>query len=187
MDCYNTDAHVNSDPNQQLLDGVWAVQQCVIKNQRELPFHTRLPILVSSSNIVQHQKNLEKNKRNFHLKTGFEWDQSQMSSELWALLDNGKLLELAEDIVYEHSYEPSPRFSVFTGYSKDFMNYQDNEEVRPKSPAKDTVDGKGKSGRGQKSTGPEADEADLEPECGPQVAQLIDLPVPWRAPVARMI
>ena len=56
-----------------------------------------------------------------------------MSSELWALLDNGKLLELAEDIVYEHSYEPSPRFSVFTGYSKDFMNYQDNEEVRPKS------------------------------------------------------
>ena len=76
---------------------------------------------------------------------------------------------------------------VDTGYSKDFMNYQDNEEVPPKRPAKDTVDGKGKSGRGQKSTGPEADEADLEPECGPQVARLIDLPVPWRAPVARMI
>ena len=119
MDRYNTDAHVNSDPNQQLLDGVWAVQQCVIKNQRELPFHTRLPILVSSSNIVQHQKNLEKNKRNFHLKTGFVWDQSQMSSELWALLDNGKLLELAEDIVHEHSYEPSPRFGAFTDWKNE--------------------------------------------------------------------
>ncbi|PVH82954.1 hypothetical protein DL98DRAFT_513632 [Cadophora sp. DSE1049] len=113
MNRYNMEAHVNCDPNQKLHNEVWAVQQCVIKNQRELPFHTRLPIPMSSSNIVQHQNNIEKNKRNFRLKTGFEWDPSNMSLKLWALLDHGKLLELAEDIVYEHSYEPTPRFGMF--------------------------------------------------------------------------
>ena len=57
------------------------------------------------------------------------------------------------------------------------MNYQDNKEVRLKRPAKDTAHGKGKRGREQKETGPEADEPDTEPECGPEVAPLIDLPV----------
>ncbi|KAH7413317.1 hypothetical protein BKA64DRAFT_351771 [Cadophora sp. MPI-SDFR-AT-0126] len=118
MNRYNTEAHVNGDPNQKLLDNVWAVQQCVVNNKRELPIHTRLPIPISSSNVVQHKKNLQKNKRNFRLKTTFEWDPSKMSSELWALLDNGKLLELAEDIVYEYSYEPTPRFGMFNVWKK---------------------------------------------------------------------
>ncbi|KAK0122319.1 hypothetical protein ONS95_010561 [Cadophora gregata] len=115
---YNSEAHVNGDPNQRLLDEIWAVQQCNIKSQRELPIHTELPIPMSSSDITQHQKNLEKNKRNFYLKTGFAWDPSEMSPELWHLLDNGKLLELAEDVVYEHSFEPTPRFGMFKAWPK---------------------------------------------------------------------
>ena len=118
MNRYNLEAHVNNDPNQRLLDEVWAVQQCVVKNQRELPLHTKLLIPTSPLDNSRHQNNIEKNRRQFRLKTGFEWDPSKMSPELWALLDEGKLLELAEDIVYEHSYEPTPRFGMFGVWRK---------------------------------------------------------------------
>ena len=47
--------------------------------------------------------------------------------------------------------------------------------------AKEIVNGRGKRGRKRKSAAQEAD----EPE--PEVARIIDVPVPWRAPVARMI
>lgn len=46
---------------------------------------------------------------------------------------------------------------------------------------KDAIKGKGKRGRKRKSAALEAD----EPE--PEVARLMYTPVPWRAPIARMI
>jgi len=47
--------------------------------------------------------------------------------------------------------------------------------------AKEAINGRGKRGRKRKSAAQEAE----EPE--PEVARMIDAPVPWRAPVARMI
>jgi len=47
--------------------------------------------------------------------------------------------------------------------------------------AKEAINGRGKRGRKRKSAAQEAD----EPE--PEAALIIDAPVPWRAPVARMI
>jgi hypothetical protein len=44
---------------------------------------------------------------------------------------------------------------------------------------------KGKRGQKRKSAAVEADEPEPEPE--PEVARLMYTPVPWRAPVARMI
>jgi hypothetical protein len=52
--------------------------------------------------------------------------------------------------------------------------------------AKEAINGRGKCGRKRKSVAQEADEPEAdEPE--PEVARIIDVPVPWRAPVARMI
>ena len=45
--------------------------------------------------------------------------------------------------------------------------------------AKEAINGRGKRGRKRKSAAQEADE--------PEVALMIDAPVPWRAPIARMI
>ena len=47
--------------------------------------------------------------------------------------------------------------------------------------AKEAINGRGKRGRKRKSAAQEAD----EPK--PEVARIIDAPVPWRAPVAQMI
>ncbi|KAH7418673.1 hypothetical protein BKA64DRAFT_563470, partial [Cadophora sp. MPI-SDFR-AT-0126] len=49
--------------------------------------------------------------------------------------------------------------------------------------AKEVIKGGGQRGRKGKSATQQAD----EPEPEPEVAQMIDAPVPWRAPVARMI
>jgi len=59
--------------------------------------------------------------------------------------------------------------------------------------AKEAINGRGKRGRKQKGAAPEADEPEpesepeSEPEAEPEVAQVIEAPKPWRAPVARMI
>jgi hypothetical protein len=47
--------------------------------------------------------------------------------------------------------------------------------------AEEVINGRGKRGQKRMSAAPEID----EPE--PEVARMIDAPVPWRAPVARMI
>ncbi|KAG4442241.1 hypothetical protein IFR05_002290 [Cadophora sp. M221] len=115
---FRKEAHVNGDPSQPLIDEVWAVQQCVINSQRVLPIHPRLPKTITSSSLVQHQKNIQKNQNIFRLKTLFEWDPSKISPELWALLDYGRLLDLAEDTFYDHSYEPTARFGMFGVWKK---------------------------------------------------------------------
>jgi hypothetical protein len=70
------------------------------------------------------------------------------------------------------------------------MSYEDLEEARAKSAAKDAAEakGKGKRGRKRKSPAPEADA--LEPKA--KVARMSEAPEPARvpgqvAPVARMI
>jgi hypothetical protein len=50
---------------------------------------------------------------------------------------------------------------------------------------KEAINGRGKRGRKRKIAAQEADEP--EPVPVPEVARMIDVPVPWRAPVARMI
>ncbi|KAH8748016.1 hypothetical protein BGZ57DRAFT_776840, partial [Hyaloscypha finlandica] len=50
---------------------------------------------------------------------------------------------------------------------------------------KEAINGRGKRGRKRESAAPEADEHEPEPE--PEVARMIEAPVLWRAPVARMI
>ncbi|KAG4426975.1 hypothetical protein IFR05_017542, partial [Cadophora sp. M221] len=107
---FRREAHVNGDPSQPLIDEVWAVQQCVINSQRVLPAHPRLPETITSSSLTQHQKNIQKNQNIFRLKTLSEWDPLKISPELWALLDYERLLDLAEDTFYDHSYEPTARF-----------------------------------------------------------------------------
>jgi hypothetical protein len=92
------------------------------------------------------------------------------------------------------------------------MSYADLQEARVKRAEKDAAKeakGKGKRGWKRKSAMPEADEAEAdeatadkgkrgrkcksaaveadEPEPEPEVARLMYTPVPWRAPVARMI
>jgi hypothetical protein len=62
------------------------------------------------------------------------------------------------------------------------MSYEDIEEARATRAAKDAMKGKGKRSRKRKSTTLDAD----EPETEQEVAQTIDVPEPWRAPVARM-
>jgi hypothetical protein len=52
--------------------------------------------------------------------------------------------------------------------------------------AKEAINGKGKRGRKRKSAALEADDLELELELELEVAHMIDAPVPWRAPVARM-
>ncbi len=52
---------------------------------------------------------------------------------------------------------------------------------------KEAINGRGKRGRKRESAAPEADEHEHEPEPEPEVTRMTDAPVPWRAPVARMI
>ncbi|KAH7370749.1 hypothetical protein BKA65DRAFT_23864 [Rhexocercosporidium sp. MPI-PUGE-AT-0058] len=115
---FRREAHFNDDISKPLVDEIWAVQQCVIKNHRTLPIHSRLPNTITSSNVLQHQKNIQINQNNFRSKTLFEWDPSKISPELWALLDYGRFLDLAEDISYNHFYEPTPRFGMFKVWKK---------------------------------------------------------------------
>jgi hypothetical protein len=61
------------------------------------------------------------------------------------------------------------------------MSFKDIEVARAARAAKEVIKGKGKRGRKRKSAAWQAD----EPE--PEVARMIDAPVPWMAPVARMI
>ena len=70
--------------------------------------------------------------------------------------------------------------SVVLGKAK-VMSFRDIEVARATRAAKEVIKGKGKRGRKRKSATLEAD----EPE--PEVARLMYTPVPWRAPVARMI
>ena len=70
---------------------------------------------------------------------------------------------------------------VILGKAK-VMSYEDIEEARAKRAAKE-VKGKEKRGEKRKSAALEAD----EPEPEPKVVRMIEAPVPWRAPVARMI
>jgi hypothetical protein len=69
--------------------------------------------------------------------------------------------------------------SIVLGKAK-VMSYEDIEEARIKRTAKEAIKGKGKRGRKRKSAALEAG----EPE--PEVARMIEVPKPWRAPVARM-
>ena len=61
------------------------------------------------------------------------------------------------------------------------MSFEDIEVARAARTAKEVIKGRGKRGQKRKSTVQEVD----EPE--PEVALIIDAPVRWRAPVARMI
>ena len=61
------------------------------------------------------------------------------------------------------------------------MSFEDIEGARAARAAKEVIKGKGKRGRKRKSAAQVADEPELE------VALTIDVLVPWRAPVARMI
>ncbi|KAG4427268.1 hypothetical protein IFR05_017249, partial [Cadophora sp. M221] len=63
-------------------------------------------------------KNIQKNQNIFRLKTLFEGDLSKISPELWALLDYGRLLDLAKDTFYDYSYEPTARFGMFGVWKK---------------------------------------------------------------------
>ncbi|KIM93070.1 hypothetical protein OIDMADRAFT_138438, partial [Oidiodendron maius Zn] len=74
--------------------------------------------------------------------------------------------------------------SIVVGKAK-VMSFEDIEVARAARAAKDVIKGKGKRGRKRKSAAQEADEPEPEPE--PEVAQIVKAPVPWRAPVARMI
>jgi hypothetical protein len=70
--------------------------------------------------------------------------------------------------------------SIVLGKAK-VMSFEDIEVARAAHTAKEVIKGKGKRGRKRKS-------AALEPEePEPEVARMIDAPVPWRALVARMI
>jgi hypothetical protein len=70
--------------------------------------------------------------------------------------------------------------SIVLGKAK-VMSFEDIEVARAARAAKEVIKGKGKRGRKRKSAALEADEPEAE------VARMIDAPVPWRAPVARMI
>jgi septum formation inhibitor MinC len=100
--------------------------------------------------------------------------------------------------------------SIVLGKAK-VMSFEDIEVARTARATKEVIKGKGKRGRKRKSAAIEADEPETEPEPEvaraakgkrgrkrkstaqeadepePEVALIIDAPVPWRAPVARMI
>jgi hypothetical protein len=68
------------------------------------------------------------------------------------------------------------------------ISFEDIEVARAACAAKEVIKGKGKRGRKRKSTALEAEESEAdEPEPEPEVARMIDAPVLWRAPAARMI
>jgi hypothetical protein len=59
-------------------------------------------------------------------------------------------------------------------------------EVEMARAAKEAIKGRGKRGRKRRSAAQEVDEPEVaEPE--PEVTRTTDVPVPWRAPVAKMI
>jgi hypothetical protein len=62
-----------------------------------------------------------------------------------------------------------------------FWCFEDIEVVRAARAAKDAIKGKVKRGRKRKSVAQEVD----DPK--PEVARRVDAPVPWTAPVARII
>ena len=62
------------------------------------------------------------------------------------------------------------------------MSFENIKVARATRAAKEVMKGKGKRGRKRKSAALEAD----EPEAEQEVAQTIEAPEPWRAPVARM-
>jgi hypothetical protein len=69
------------------------------------------------------------------------------------------------------------------------MSFEDIEAARAARAVKDAIKGKGKPGRKRKSVAIEADESEAEePEADsePEVARMIEVPEPWRAPVAQM-
>ena len=68
--------------------------------------------------------------------------------------------------------------SIVLGKAK-VMSFEDIEVARAVRAAKEVI--KGKHSRKRKIAAQEAE----EPE--PEVARMIDVPVPWRAPVAKMI
>ncbi|PQE29011.1 hypothetical protein CJF30_00004068 [Rutstroemia sp. NJR-2017a BBW] len=72
--------------------------------------------------------------------------------------------------------------SIVLGKAK-VMSFEDIEVARAARAVKEVIKGKGKRGRKRKSAAQQAD----EPEPEPEVALIIDAPVLWRAPVARMI
>jgi hypothetical protein len=102
---------------------------------------------------------------------------AQVSFTELALLDNRN--QMLTRMNNEVKVRRSTR-SIVLGKAK-VMSFEDIEVARAARAAKDVIKGKGKRGRKRKSAAQEAD----EPE--PEVAQIIDVPVPWRAPVARMI
>jgi hypothetical protein len=68
------------------------------------------------------------------------------------------------------------------------MSFEDIEVAQAARAAKEVIKGKGKRGRKRKSAALEAEEPETEAdEPEPEVARMTDAPVPWRAPVARMI
>ena len=62
------------------------------------------------------------------------------------------------------------------------MGFEDIEVARAARAAKEVIKGKGKRGRKRKNTVLEA-EAEAEAEA----TLIINVPLPWKAPVARMI
>ncbi|KAH7363972.1 hypothetical protein BKA65DRAFT_522582 [Rhexocercosporidium sp. MPI-PUGE-AT-0058] len=76
--------------------------------------------------------------------------------------------------------------SVVLGKGKGkVMSFEDIVVAQAARAAKEVIKGKGKRGRKRKSAALQADEPEPEPE--PEAARVIEAPVPWRAPVARMI
>jgi hypothetical protein len=66
------------------------------------------------------------------------------------------------------------------------------DEPEPDEPevaraAEEVINGRGKRGRKRKIAAREVDEPEPELEPEPEVARVIDVPVPWTAPIARMI
>jgi len=74
---------------------------------------------------------------------------------------------------------------VILGKAK-VISYKDIKEVRVKRAAKEVIKGNRKRGRKRKSATLEAGEPEPEPEPEPEVAQIIEAPEPWGAPVARI-
>jgi hypothetical protein len=65
------------------------------------------------------------------------------------------------------------------------MSFEDIEVARAARAAKEVIKGKGKRGRKRKSAALEAGEPEPEPQ--PEMVWMIEAPILWRAPVARMI
>ncbi|KAL2066587.1 hypothetical protein VTL71DRAFT_2658 [Oculimacula yallundae] len=118
---FRREAHVHFEPSQPLIDEIWASQRVNMDNTLVLPFHPRLPNVIASSSAAQHLKNIQQDNANFSKKTLFEWDKSKISSELWALLDNGKLLDLAQEVTYDFPYEITTRFEMFEEWKKHLL------------------------------------------------------------------